>query len=165
MMNRTILIPTDFSVGSLNLVKQTIDSSNNNTLHFVLTHCLFLPDEPGELLYFSKTELIRSLKSREFNRACKTIRERYPAEKMRITSELFTGLNQTAFNHFIDANQIDEAVIPKQYQPTLNLKSSFNPLPFIRKSRLKITEITVSEHSDLTIKNNLERLANSFIRA
>ena len=165
MMNRTILIPTDFSPGSLDLVKQTIDSSNDDTLHFVLTHCLFLPDEPFELLYFSKTEWIRSLKSAEFNRACRAIRERYPVEKMQITTELFTGLNQAAFNHFIDANQIDEAVIPKQYKPALNLKSSFNPLPFIRKSRLKITEISVSEQSDLTINNKLELLANSFIRA
>ncbi|MBS3954387.1 MAG: hypothetical protein KGZ88_15670 [Methylomicrobium sp.] len=165
MINRTILVPTDFSMESLSLVKQTMDTSNNDTLHFILTHCLFLSDEPVELLYFSKTELIRSLKSAAFNRACKAIRERYPVEKMRITTELFTGLNQTAFNHFIDANQIDEAVIPKQYSPTLNLKSSFNPLPFIRKSRLKITEITVSEQSYLAIKNNQGLLANSFIRA
>lgn len=164
-MKRTILIPTDFSVESLNLVKHTINKAHDEKLHFVLTHCMFLSDCPIDLLYFSKTELIKSLKNPEFKKACKTLRNRYSTDKVLIRSDLFTGLNQAAFNHFIDGNDIDEAIIPKHYNPRLNRQKSFNPIPFIRKSRLKITEVSLAAKPHDRDKQDFSLIANGFLRA
>lgn len=164
-MKRTILIPTDFSVESLNLVKHTIAKAGDEKLHFVLTYCMFLSDCPIDLLYFSKTELIKSLKNAEFKKACKALRNNHSSDKVLIRIELFTGLNQASFNAFIDGNEIDEAVIPKHYNPRLNRPKSFNPLPFIRKSRLKITEVSLGGKLHDKEKQDLTLLPDGFLRA
>ena len=164
-MKRTILIPTDFSVESLNLVKHTLANAGDHKLHFVLTHCRFLSDYPIDLLYFSKTELLQSLKNPEFKKACKALRQGYSVDKVLIRTELFTGLNQAAFNAFIDSNQIDEAVIPKRYHPRLNRQTSFNPIPFIRRSRLKITEVSLGAKQNTKGNQDLTLFPNGFLRA
>lgn len=143
-MKRTILIPTDFSAASLNLVAHVIANAGDHQLDIVLTHCLFLPDsEDIDMRFFSKKELIQSLRNSEFTKACRSMRAQIANGEVLIRTDLFTGLNQAAFNNFIEGNQIDEAVIPKSYQPFLSQKRSFDPTPFIRNSRLKITEVEI----------------------
>lgn len=164
-MKKNILVPTDFSEASLSLVEHAIANTENDELHFVLTYCMFLPDSPIDQLFFSKIELFQSLKSPEFKRMCRAIRDRNSNRKIVLITELFTGLNQAAFNNFIDGNEIDEAVIPSRYQPRLNLKRSFNPIPFIRKSRLKITEVAMGDKTDADKEMNLVLFAKNFIRA
>lgn len=143
-MKRTILIPTDFSEESLSLVAHVIANAGDHQLDIVLTHCMFLPDsEDIDMRFFSKKELIQSLQSHEFKKACRSIRNQNANRNALIRTDIFTGLNQTAFNNFIEGNEIEEAVIPKPYKPTMNQKRSFDPTPFIRKSRLKITEVEI----------------------
>jgi hypothetical protein len=140
-MKRTILIPTDFSTASLDLAEHVIANAGKDPLDIVLTHCTLLPDSISELLFFSKEELIRSLRTPEFNKAYRAMLNRHPNKPVAIVTDLFTGWNQSAFNLFLEGNRIEEAVIPKPYTPTLNLERSFDPIPFIHKSALKITEI------------------------
>ncbi|WP_431064302.1 hypothetical protein [Methylotuvimicrobium sp.] len=53
-MKRTILIPTDFSVESLNLVNYTLANAGDDKLYFVLTHCRFLSDCPSTFCIFQR---------------------------------------------------------------------------------------------------------------
>jgi hypothetical protein len=143
-MKRTILIPTDFSVPSLDVVEHVIANAGDHPVDIVLTHCVFLPaTEDIEMRHFSKKALIQSLRNPDYKNAYRAMRLRHPNPNVAIKTDLFTGWNQRAFNNFLEGNRIDEAVIPKPYKPSLNLKSSFDPIPFIRKSRLKITEVEV----------------------
>ncbi len=164
-MKRTILVPTDFSEESLGLVEHIIANAGNDQVDIVLTHCMFLSDSIMELLFFSKIELLHSLKSPEFKKACRAIHRRCSKTNILIRTELFTGFTQAAFDHFIEGNQINEAVIPNRYNPRLNLSRSFNPIPFIRKSRLKITEVAIEDESNEDTKMHLIRLKKRFIRA
>jgi len=147
-MKRTILVPTDFSEESLRLVEHIIANAENDPIDIVLTHCMFLSDSDIDLLFFSKIELLQSLKSPQFKQACRAMHRRCSTINIVIRTELFTGLTQSAFAHFIEGNQINEAVIPNRYNPRLNLERSFSPIPFIRKSRLKITEVAIEDESD-----------------
>jgi hypothetical protein len=140
-MKRTILIPTDFSPASLDVAEHVIAAAGEESLDIVLTHCTLLPDSISELLFFSKEELIRSLRPPEFNKASRAMLNRHANKNVAIVTDLFTGWNQSAFNLFLEGNRIEEAVIPNPYKPELNLERSFDPIPFIRKSALKITEI------------------------
>jgi hypothetical protein len=140
-MKRTILIPTDFSASSLDLADHVIATAGEDQLVIVLTHCTLLPDSITELLFFSKEELIGSLRNPEFNKTYKAMLDRHTDKNVTVGIDLFTGWNQSAFNLFLEGNQIEEAVIPRPYNPTLNRERSFDPIPFVRKSPLKITEI------------------------
>ncbi|ATG89989.1 hypothetical protein [Methylomonas koyamae] len=142
-MKKTVLVPTDFSEPSLQLVEHVISHSESRPLDIVLTYCMSLPDSISDLLFFSKIETIRGLRSRDYVNAYRAMLRRHADNEVSIRTDLFTGWNQAAFNNFLAGNQIDEAVIPKHYRLALHRKDSFDPIPFIRKSKLKITEVEI----------------------
>lgn len=136
-------MPTDLSQVSLDLVEQTLRDAGNDELVIVLTLCLFQTDSITELLFYDKDEFIASLESIKFNRALRVLRNQYPDVKVKFNWEVFSGLNQAAFNSFVIGNQINEAVIPEYYFPLTNAARNFDPTPYLRKSGLKVTHYPV----------------------
>jgi hypothetical protein len=136
-------MPTDLSQASLDLIEQTLATAGNDELVIVLTLCLFQTDSISELLYYDKDEVIASLGSREFNNALRVVRNKYTDVKVEFNWEVFSGLNQAAFNTFIFGNQLNEAVIPECYFPLTNATRNFDPTSYLRRSRLKITQFPI----------------------
>jgi len=96
------------------------------------------------LLFFDKDELFQSLKSSQFNAAFRQLQTQYTHVKVEFRWEIFTGLNQAAFNNFILGNQINEAVIPQPYFQLTHTKRNFDPTPYVRRSRLPVAEVSHS---------------------
>lgn len=151
-MKKTIFIPTDFSVESLQAACFAIQHNRQHceALHLVLTHCMFLPDCPLELLFFSDSALIQALLTPEFSRARERLCRRHAEQQVSSVLALFTGCNQAAFTRFLAAHRIDEAVLPVPYLPRRNRRNSFSPVPFLRKSHLQITEMHQSASNGAT---------------
>lgn len=142
-MKQTIFIPTDFSTASLSLVEYALERAGDDEIEIVMTHCMFLTDSITELLFFDKDEIINSLIKPTFKTAFKTLCLRYQHVKVSFRWELFTGHNQSAFNNFIEGNQINEALIPQQYVRLNLMANCFDPRPYVRGSSLPITECPV----------------------
>ncbi len=142
-MKRTIFIPTDFSDISLGLVEHALQQAGSDEIEIVLTHCMFLTDSITELLFFDKDDVINSLKSQNFKNAFRTLRRQYQHVKVMFRWEIFTGLNQSAFNRFVLGNNINEAVMPVQYFPLSNKTKSFDPTPYVHGSKIRVTEYPV----------------------
>lgn len=142
-MHTNILIPHDFSELSLSLARHAIVRRGSEPIQIVMTHCMFLPNSIIDLLYFSKSELIRSLETPEFKKAYQALVKKGAEKHIRIRTDVFTGITQRAFRNFLDANKIGEAIIPDPYRYAPSQKDSFDPLPYIRRSRLRITEVSV----------------------
>jgi hypothetical protein len=142
-VKRIIFMPTDLSQVSLVLVEQTLADAGNDELLIVLTLCLFQTDSITEILFYDKDEFIESLESRKFNRALRVLRNQYPDVNVKFNWEVFSGLNQAAFNNFIIGNQISEAVLPEHYFPLTNAARNFDPTAYVRRSRLKVTQYPV----------------------
>lgn len=144
-MKTITLIPTDFSLTSLQLARHALTSADGRAVELVLMHCMHMPDSITELLFFSKRELIDSFQTDAFRRECKTLKTEYNPQLVAIKMELFTGWNQNAFNNFVAGNRLDRAVIPRPYVLDHKQKGSFSPVPFIRKSGLKIIEVEIEK--------------------
>ncbi len=142
-MKKNILVPNDFSESALSLARHAIDKANGDAVEIVMMHCMFLPTSIIDLLYFSKSETLKSLATPNFKRAYLELVRRHAANDLCIRMDLFTGLNQRAFNNFIQGNDIHEALIPDPYRHDLRHKDSFDPLPYVRRSGIKITEVTM----------------------
>ncbi|MCU0368141.1 MAG: hypothetical protein MUF39_04850 [Cyclobacteriaceae bacterium] len=157
-MKKAILIPTDFTIESLKFVVEAAESAQSNIrINIVFLHCERLQDAIVDLLFYSKRELIDSLKTPDFTNACQVILNKYPSTIHSMRFEIFTGHNQRAFENFLVGNRIDEILVPKNYALQFG-KNSFDPLPFIQRVQLPVKEVAWELSGDLTEKNQFAEL-------
>lgn len=109
MDTKTILLPTDFTLNSLNLAKQAIEKNahSNAKLNLLLVHGIDVSDSITDLLFFSKGKLLKSLIDDTFQEGCSVLRNGFGDELNSLRIDLFTGFTQSAFNAYVQANQVD----------------------------------------------------------
>ncbi len=142
-MKKTILIPTDFSVKSLTLVKEALNSNQEIDVNIVLVHGIEAPDSISELLFFSKRKLISSLETQEFKSSCKLLQNKYGTQINSFCLDVFTGKNQAAFENYLEGNKIDEAYVPKGYKLKKKHKRSFDITSYFQKSNIQVHEVDI----------------------
>lgn len=148
-MRKTILVPTDFTVQSLSVLKTILASNTTQTkFDIILSHGLSLTDSIRDLLFYSKNKQISSLSNPAFDEAIEVIRNKYESQINSLRVDLFTGYNQTAFNNYLEGNKVDQIVMTNKPFHFSNSKS-FKLDSFIKKSKTNvfIIEIGNSENS------------------
>jgi len=150
MRAKKILIPTDFTVKSLETVKRAIAQTGLQPLDIVLLHGANLPNSTMDLLFFSKARIIKKLKTEEFTEACDILRNKYSSKIRSFHIEVITSNRSAYFKNFIDASKIQEIYVPTK--GTLNFRSTkgFNTLSLMKKCDLPHTTIDLgseNEHS------------------
>ncbi|MFN3382766.1 hypothetical protein [Runella zeae] len=156
-MKKTILIPTDFSIESLMLLKRAIVNVEADELDIILMFSAYSPDSITELLFYSPKEMVDKLITDDFKEACSILQNKYSSKIASITIEVFHGESRSVFNHLVESRQIQEAFIPKKYS-FRHHKNSFDPLPFIRQSSLQITEIEWETNKKKPEKDSIAEL-------
>jgi DNA polymerase elongation subunit (family B) len=163
-MAKTILIPTDFTVRSLNLVKIALQKNyqSQEKLRIILVHGIMAPTSITELLFYSKAKELEELENAEFQASCKLLLGKFDEKIERMTIDLFSGFNQSAFENYLDANRVDEAYIPANYKLKLTSRSSFDLIPFFSKSKLPLTRIDLEGLSSSASEEREDALAALF---
>jgi hypothetical protein len=131
-MKKTILIPTDFSIESLNLFKHCAQHAHE-PLNIVFVHGLALSDSIFDLLFYNRKVLIQKLTNPDFEDACRILTNKYVGKINSIQFEIFSGATQSAFQNFLEGNRITEILIPKTYKLRLTGRS-FDVLPYLQAS-------------------------------
>jgi hypothetical protein len=158
-MRRTILIPTDFTIESLNVLKNVLNKKDEEVVYdIIFLHGLHLSGSITDFLFFSKAKRIESLTNREFEDACLIIKNKYSKKINSMRKDIFTGFTQSAFNNYIEANKVDQAYVCSNYELNLEKKQSFDLLPFIKKSDLTINEVELNFDSGLPEKGKLAQI-------
>jgi hypothetical protein len=139
-MKRTILIPIDFKIESLNTLKLALNSIKDEHTEVVLMYAEYLTDSITELLFYTPKKTIKSLISPEFEEAISIIRNRYETTILSIEIKVFHGYTVNAFREFIEARKIETVYIPKSYSLRIS-ENGFDPIPLIKKSKLPYQEI------------------------
>lgn len=151
-MERTILIPTDFTVKSLTLVKEAMLLTPAEKIRIILLHGWTLPDSISDLLFFSPHAIMAELQSESFRQACRLLKNRYASRLSSLRVDVFTGTTQSAFEHYVEANKIDEAYVPEQYTWQAVHARSVNPIPFFKASALPSIGIDWNRSMDETLQ-------------
>lgn len=159
-MNKNILIPTDFSIESLNLVKHAAEEAAPGRVNVLLAHGLRLSDSILDLLFFSRNREISKLTNRDFDTACKVLRNRYKAHINSLQIDFFSGFTESAFRFFLDAHKVEEILIPKSYELKNITPNSFDLLPFIKSSSYPVNEVQWQHVENVPEKG---RLAEVFL--
>lgn len=156
---QTILVPTDFSIRSLQIVRHALDRNPNNQFNIIQATGLNLSGYITDLLFFSRKDVIRNLSGEVFIEACQIIRNKYVSQINSMRCEIFTGFSQAAFNLFIEGNRIDKIYIPTN-QLSFN-NPCFDIIPFMRRSKVP-QQIMSWEESIEVQENHLGELFKSW---
>ncbi|MFN3639952.1 MAG: hypothetical protein ACK4UK_03460 [Flavobacterium sp.] len=141
-MRKTVLIPTDFSIESLTVLKNFLHQADDQyTYDIILLHGTYLSDSISDLLFFSKGKILKELTNEAFEEACMILKNKFASKINSLRKDLYTGYTQSAFNSYVDANRITVACIPANFQWNLSNKKSFDLMPFINKSDVRVEEI------------------------
>jgi len=159
-MKKTILFPTDFSIQSLNIVKSVLNDKNDGQKYdIILLHGFHSGDSITDLLFASKTRWVDELTNNDFEDACEVIRNKFESRIRTIRKDVFTGYNQSAFDYYVEVNNITEAYLPVNYKLQVSHRRSFDIVPFIQKSNLMLKEIVLN---DVPVMPERGRLAEVF---
>lgn len=124
-----ILVPTDFSVRSLNLLKSAFENyefKNGQRVEVILI-CGYNPgDSIQNLLFFSKKHLISRLQRPEFNQACKLIKSRYESLIDSISIELLSSSNANYIKNYLESRNFPTVLAPKNFNWKFPEKSCFD---------------------------------------
>lgn len=154
-MKKTILIPTDFTVNSLNILKTIlIQNEAKQTFNVILLHGMSLSDSIRDLLFFSKSKQIDSLTNPEFEEAYEVIRNKFDSQISSLRIDLFTGYNLSAFNNYLEGNKVEQIFISDK-KPVLTNKNSFDLSRFIEKCQVQVTKVDFGANATLPEKGKI----------
>lgn len=155
-MRKTILIPTDFTITPLLLLKHAAATSTVE-LDVIFLYCTSLPDSITELLFYSPKKILEAAVTKEFNEACAVMQNKYPKKIHSIRFELFHGRSKDAFKTMAELNEVDETFIARASTISSH-KNNFDPTPLIRKSHGIVTEVDLESYEYIPEKDLLTGL-------
>lgn len=160
-MKETILIPTDFTIASLNLLKQALSDKADNKRNYIIVFEHNLSDSITDLLFLSKASLIDSCSNETFNEGLEILKNRYSDSIDTLRIEPFYGFTKSAFRNFIAANQVAETYLPAE-EIVMN---SHKDLKFFYTTSMKLnlasTIVSWNEELDEYSSNAILQLFNA----
>jgi len=153
-----MLIPTDFSIESLNLFKAAVQPGSTGQVHIVFLHAVYGSNSVMDLLFNSQRKIHESLITENFRNGCTIIRNKFSSSIATDRIEFFSGTTQAAFRNFLEGNNITEIFIPKNYKFKKASSLSFDPMPMIRRSHLPKHDVSWQQFEETPEKNMLAEL-------
>ncbi|WDF48561.1 hypothetical protein PQ459_08785 [Chryseobacterium sp. KACC 21268] len=137
-MTKTILIATDFSLESLDILKKVLKKKNEqhdeNKYNILFVAGYDMGDSIRDLLFTTKGTILTKIRSKEFCDAYSIINNKYPNLINKITCDIFTGSFQRTFNNYIEAANIDEAYFSTSKSKNLG-KNQFEITTYLKKNK------------------------------
>ncbi len=160
-MTKSILIATDYSLESLNVLKEVLKEKNasedQNQYTVFLVSGYDMGDSIRDLLFNTKSTIFNKIKPQEFNDAYEIIKNKYPHLIDKIICDVFTGSFQRTFDQYIKAEHIEEAYYSSSIKS--KGKGKFDLIPYIKKCKnLKSREITIEIHERLPERGRLAEI-------
>ncbi|OMP30534.1 hypothetical protein [Mangrovimonas sp. DI 80] len=138
---KTVLIPTDFSENSLQLLKSAVLNFPEDTLSIVFASGYRIGESLFDYLNLSNTRILNSIVSPGYLEAQKQLFEDHGYKVKNVQNVVFDGTNRFAFKGFMEIYSIDEALIPSTSYKNFASKRCFDISPFIRNSDIKYIEV------------------------
>lgn len=136
-----ILIPTDFTIKSLQAVQAAAEHFNDDKLKITLFHLLDLPLGIGDLLFRINSQRNSKIIGQEFKDACQIIQNKYQSTIESINPVFGQGNTAAYVGNVLDGLKVDLIFLQQNMQLALPDKRSINVVPLLYKTRYKIIEI------------------------
>lgn len=154
-----LLIPTDFSIQSLNAVHAAIAAHENgeDKLKITLFHLLSMSTDLSELVFRSMTNKHYEMVSSEFKDACEILQNRYSSKVKSITVKFGFGNTVQYLKNYLEGAKIDMVIIPSDVELTLPSTRSVEMIPLLKRTGVSMdiisTKKSAQQLTDLSIIN------------
>lgn len=138
---KRVLIPTDFTVESLQLIEYAVLNFPKTPLEVILVSGFKLPDTRWGITHFSEKREINKFTTESFAKAKQTFIREHSDTIGNVHVRLFTGYNSLAFQNFSEQLQAHDAIVPKGKFLHYSNANSFDPTRYIRKNVTNVIEI------------------------
>lgn len=139
---KRILIPNDFSVKSLSLVKEVVEQMPHQSLEIIMLHGMFLPNSISDLLFYSKGRMIREMESEEFLKAHALISSKFKSQIVSMATDFIYFNDKKNMQKYLDSNRIDEVYIPADIRLDASVhRRSFDIIPYLHKCLVPVTAL------------------------
>lgn len=155
---KNILIPTDFTVHSLDIIVATAEKYKAEQLNILLMHGLSMSDSISDLMLFSRNNDRYKLISKEFENACMIIKNRYASVIHNLSVRFMHGNTRHIFRNFLHANQIDLIVFPADYTLQKACEQSIDVAGLLKHARCNIDKVAVQTVKEDVMKINMSDL-------
>lgn len=156
-MVKTLLIPIDFTVSSLNTLKLALEQEKAESVEIILLYAELQSDSITDLLFYSADKIVSPKLSSDFVLALEAIRNRFEKQVTEVAIKVFHGINIQALNSFLVVNCVDEIFIPKTYKLTTPGRA-FDPIPLLRKSSFPVYEMAFTPAVNAESASQLDAL-------
>jgi hypothetical protein len=135
---KKVLIPTDFTPASLQLIHKTVATLQPEQFEIILFHAFDLPFDIGDLLFMGREKIYNGLVSDDFRNQCRKIKNLHVDVIHSISIRYFYGGSVNAFRNFLSANEIDLVIFDKDVRLQQPHQYSIDPIPLLKKGRVEI---------------------------
>ncbi len=139
-MTKTILVPVDLNVASLNTLRLALESLPDQKVKVMLIYPKNMDNNITDLLFLSPYRIIRSFMTPEYKEALEVIKNRFSEKIVYVSIKLFYGNTSAFLKNFIAANGIDAIIIPKNYK-FHTAQQLFDPISLLKKAKVPVYEI------------------------
>lgn len=134
---KRLLIPTDFSISSLNLVKSALEKLDNESHHITMVVGRESPNSITDLLFYSKEKALKDLMSNDFIDAIQLIQNRYSTKINSISFDILHSQNKNYIKNYISGNNFDLLILPEQLSFAKKTKQGFNLIPLFKEMEIE----------------------------
>jgi hypothetical protein len=158
-MTKTILIPIDLRIASLNTLKVVLEKNQEDAPDVLLMYAEYLGDSITELLFYSPEKFLQVRMSQTFEEALEILKNRFENRVNSISLKPFHGRNASAMRQFMRANSVSDVFVPLTYRLQTRGRA-FDPIPLLKKTGMPVTEIEWLPGPDNTEQGQLISLFN-----
>ncbi|TJZ53203.1 hypothetical protein FAZ15_17760 [Sphingobacterium olei] len=131
---KRVLIQTDFTVNSLNIVVDLLDRYPDQCFEIILVHGLQSDNSITELLGFHAEDHLEELQTEEFIKACQLMRSKYGDRINEMYADIITSQTNNYFRNYCKGSRVDHLVIAEDYRFESATPRSFDLLEIFNKN-------------------------------
>lgn len=155
---KNILIPTDFSIRSLNYVHSIVAQHPGEKVNIIFMHALEMPDSLFDLVTYTRNSRHVELITNDFQDGCEIIRNKYSSAINQLKIEFFHGTTRVALRNFLMAQNIDLIIQPADQEFTPPSKRSYDPEKLLSRCNYPKMKIQLQRRKYITDRSTISAL-------
>lgn len=156
-----LLIPTDFSIESLNAVHGVLATNKNEEYKITLFHMLSMPEALPDLLFRPFARQEQKSINKDFTDACEIIQNKYGSRIKSLKVKFAYGDTVAYLRNYLEGQNVDKVVLVHNMQLTKPYKNSLDCVSLLRKTGCPIDILPEKMVAD-TVGNSIELINMSY---
>ncbi len=136
-----LLIPTDFSIKSLNAIHAAVSHYKGEKIKITLFHLLNMPGGISDLLFRTSRNRHYDMVSTEFHEACQVLHNRHSSAISSIQIKFGAGSTVSYLQNFLEGEKVDAAIICPDIQLQAASAKSVDAVSLLKRTGIRIEAI------------------------